>query len=106
MIACPLFPLYARCNGLGSHASQVLEVYMPDWTRREFLAASTAAGGSLAIWGKAQLAGAMMDTPRRAQTVMPIPQEFNITLFVNGTQHRVHVDARTTLLDACAIGYI
>jgi xanthine dehydrogenase YagT iron-sulfur-binding subunit len=30
----------------------------------------------------------------------PQPQAFNITLLVNGTQHRVHVDARTTLLDA------
>jgi xanthine dehydrogenase YagT iron-sulfur-binding subunit len=73
---------------------------VPDWTRREFLAASTAIGGGLAILGKVRLAGAMTDPQRGAQTIMPSQREFDITLLVNGTQHRVHVDARTTLLDA------
>ncbi|HEX5385734.1 MAG TPA: 2Fe-2S iron-sulfur cluster-binding protein [Gemmatimonadales bacterium] len=27
-------------------------------------------------------------------------KDFDIVLFVNGTEHRVHIDARTTLLDA------
>jgi len=31
---------------------------------------------------------------------MPLQREFTITLLVNGTQHRVTVDARTTLLVA------
>jgi xanthine dehydrogenase YagT iron-sulfur-binding subunit len=31
---------------------------------------------------------------------MPLQREFTITLLVNGTQYRVTVEARTTLLDA------
>ncbi|HKA55652.1 MAG TPA: (2Fe-2S)-binding protein [Candidatus Binatia bacterium] len=73
---------------------------MPDWTRREFLAACTAAGGSLAVLGKTRGAEALTDTPGGAQIVVPAGQEFDVTLLVNGARHGVRADARTTLLDA------
>jgi xanthine dehydrogenase YagT iron-sulfur-binding subunit len=71
---------------------------VPEWTRRAFLAA--AAGGGLAMVGKARLGGTAEDTPGGAQAAMSPQQEFTMTLLVNGAQHRVTVGARTTLPDA------
>jgi xanthine dehydrogenase YagT iron-sulfur-binding subunit len=73
---------------------------VPERTRREFLAAHAATEEGLAILGKAQGADALTDTTGGTQIVVPAQQEFAITLRVNGTRHRVRVDARTTLLDA------
>lgn len=70
---------------------------MPDWTRRDFIVASSATG----ILGRARAAGAMTRTASERESPIAAPQQdFDITLIVNGTAHRVRVDARTTLLDA------
>jgi xanthine dehydrogenase YagT iron-sulfur-binding subunit len=46
-------------------------------------------------------AGATTDPRTAADTEMPAPaRELDVTLVVNGTRHRLTVDARTTLLDA------
>jgi xanthine dehydrogenase YagT iron-sulfur-binding subunit len=46
-------------------------------------------------------AGAVQAIPAGTGAEMQPPQQgFDITLLVNGVQHRLHIDARTTLLDA------
>jgi xanthine dehydrogenase YagT iron-sulfur-binding subunit len=65
-------------------------------TRREFLEHTAVAGGALA--GAQLLPGA---TPSAtAQSTDAVPAPLNVLLRVNGTEHRLTLDPRTTLLDA------
>jgi xanthine dehydrogenase YagT iron-sulfur-binding subunit len=65
-------------------------------TRRELLKATAASGGALA-------AGRFLPEavpPAAAQGANPGPAPLNVLLRVNGTEHRLSLDQRTTLLDA------
>jgi xanthine dehydrogenase YagT iron-sulfur-binding subunit len=66
-----------------------------DLTRRELLKLTAAAGGALVagqlVPGDAQAASAAVDT-----TIAPV----SVVLRVNGADHRLTLDPRTTLLDA------
>jgi xanthine dehydrogenase YagT iron-sulfur-binding subunit len=68
----------------------------PDMTRRELLQSATAAGGALA--GGQLLPG--VAPPAAAQGAGPAPAPLDVVLRVNGTEHRLTLDPRTTLLDA------
>ena len=67
-----------------------------DVTRREFLEGAAVVGGALA--GGQMLPGAV--PPAAAQGVEPGPAPLGVLLRVNGTEHRLTLDPRTTLLDA------
>jgi xanthine dehydrogenase YagT iron-sulfur-binding subunit len=66
-------------------------------TRRNFLKASAAAGGAVATGARVPDAIAATSA---TQVTAPAPASVNITLRVNGKEHQVMLDARTTLLDA------
>jgi xanthine dehydrogenase YagT iron-sulfur-binding subunit len=68
----------------------------PDLTRRELLQSATAAGGTLA--GGQLLPG--VAPPAAEQGAGPAPAPLDVVLRVNGTEHRLTLDPRTTLLDA------
>ena len=68
----------------------------PDLTRRELLKITAATGGALA-------AGRLLPENVRAaaaQGADPAPARLDMVLRVNGTEHRLALDPRTTLLDA------
>ena len=67
-----------------------------DVTRREFLEGAAAVGGALA--GGQMLPGAA--SPAIAQGTGSGLAPLNVLLRVNGTEHRLTLDPRTTLLDA------
>lgn len=63
------------------------------WDRRTFLATGVGSG----------LGAALLERPARAQTLPSIQDpraSVPVTLHVNGTNHRLSLDVRTTLLDA------
>ena len=71
-------------------------------TRRELLKLGAATGGAL-VMGDAWPAPA--DAPQAAtaaasQSAEPAPAPINVSLRVNGREHRLALDPRTTLLDA------
>lgn len=72
---------------------------MPDFdpSRRQLLKASTAAVGGVAV--SAQHA-ASAQAPAAQPTASATPTTMNIRLKVNGIEHQLMVDPRTTLLDA------
>lgn len=68
----------------------------PDVTRREMLEAAAVTGGAL-------VGGQLMPgttPPTAAQNAAGTPSSLEIVLRVNGTEHRLTLDPRTTLLDA------
>jgi xanthine dehydrogenase YagT iron-sulfur-binding subunit len=65
-------------------------------TRRELLEAAAGAGGALV--GEQLMPGAK--SPAAAQASEAGPAPVNLLLRVNGAEHRLTLDARTTLLDA------
>jgi len=67
-----------------------------DVTRRELLELAVVTGGALA--GGQFMAGAV--SPAAAQGAGAAPAPLDIVLRVNGTEHRLRLDPRTTLLDA------
>ncbi len=67
-----------------------------DVTRRELLELAVVTGGVLA--GGQFMAGAV--SPAAAQGAGAAPAPLDIVLRVNGTEHRLRLDPRTTLLDA------
>ncbi|HYD69298.1 (2Fe-2S)-binding protein [Azospirillum sp.] len=67
-----------------------------DVTRREFLEGAAAVGGALA--GGQMLPGAV--PPAAAQGVEPGSPPLSVLLRVNGSERRLTLDPRTTLLDA------
>jgi xanthine dehydrogenase YagT iron-sulfur-binding subunit len=67
-----------------------------DLTRRELLELTAVTGGALV--GGRLMPGAV--SPAAAQDAMGAPAPMNVVLRVNGTEHRLSLDPRTTLLDA------
>jgi xanthine dehydrogenase YagT iron-sulfur-binding subunit len=67
-----------------------------DVTRRELLVAAAATGGTLV--GAQLMPGTA--TPTAAQQTGPAPAPLGVVLRVNGAEHRLSLDPRTTLLDA------
>lgn len=67
-----------------------------DLTRRDLLAAAAVTGGALV--GGDFIPGAA--PPANAQTTAAASSSANVILRVNGTEHRLTLDPRTTLLDA------
>ena len=67
----------------------------PDVTRREMLEFAAASGGALAA-GHLLIAA----PPAAAQPAGAVPAALAVVLRVNGTEHRLTLDPRTTLLDA------
>jgi xanthine dehydrogenase YagT iron-sulfur-binding subunit len=67
-------------------------------TRRNVLTASAAAGGAVATGARVPDAAAATTATQSAQVTAPAT--VNIMLRVNGKEHQVMLDARTTLLDA------
>jgi xanthine dehydrogenase YagT iron-sulfur-binding subunit len=67
-----------------------------DWTRREFMEAAVVTGGALV--GGQLMPGSI--PPAVAQGAAPAPAPLDVALRVNGTEHRLTLDPRTTLLDA------
>jgi xanthine dehydrogenase YagT iron-sulfur-binding subunit len=76
--------------------SRDLRVTSSDWTRRELLAVTAVTGG--ALLGGQLMPGAI--SPAAAQADAGAPAPLNVVLRVNGTEHRLMLDPRTTLLDA------
>ncbi len=76
--------------------SRNLKVISCDVTRRELLAVAAVTGGAL-VGG--QLMSENM-SPAAAQGAAVTPPPLNVMLRVNGTEHRLTLDPRTTLLDA------
>jgi xanthine dehydrogenase YagT iron-sulfur-binding subunit len=73
-----------------------LRVTSSDWTRRELLAVTAVTGGALV--GGQLMPGAI--SPAAAQASGAAPTPLNVVLRVNGGEHRLTLDPRTTLLDA------
>ncbi|MCA1854909.1 aldehyde dehydrogenase iron-sulfur subunit [Massilia oculi] len=73
---------------------------MPDFdhNRRQLLKASTVAVGGVAV--AAQLAAPAEAAPAAAPAASTTPATMNVRLKVNGIEHQLQVDPRTTLLDA------
>jgi xanthine dehydrogenase YagT iron-sulfur-binding subunit len=67
-----------------------------DMTRRELLELAAATGGALT--GGRLLPGTTPEAAAQAAAVAPAP--LDVVLRVNGTEHRLKLDPRTTLLDA------
>jgi xanthine dehydrogenase YagT iron-sulfur-binding subunit len=65
-------------------------------TRRELLASAAVAGAALA--GGQLMPGAI--SPAAAQGTEAVSTPLDVVLRVNGTEHRLRLDPRTTLLDA------
>jgi xanthine dehydrogenase YagT iron-sulfur-binding subunit len=76
--------------------SRNLRTTSSDVTRRELLAVTAVMGGALV--GGQLIPGAI--SPAAAQGAGATPAPLNVALRVNGTQHRLTLDPRTTLLDA------
>jgi xanthine dehydrogenase YagT iron-sulfur-binding subunit len=66
----------------------------PDLSRREFLRDSAVVGGSAAVATRIGVKRAV------AAPADPAIQTLAVTLTVNGTEHRLALDSRTSLLDA------
>jgi len=73
---------------------------MPDFdpNRRQLLKASTVAVGGVAV--AAQLATPAEAAPAAPPAAASTPTTMNVRLKVNGIEHQLQVDPRTTLLDA------
>ena len=64
-------------------------------TRRELLRTTTAIGGAVAV---SQIVPRVI--PAAAQEAPMVPSKLDVVLRVNGSDHRLSLDPRTTLLDA------
>jgi len=67
-----------------------------DMTRREFMEAAVISGGALV--GGHLVPGAL--SPAEAQSANAVAAPLDVVLRVNGTEHSLTLDPRTTLLDA------
>jgi xanthine dehydrogenase YagT iron-sulfur-binding subunit len=79
-----------------SPSSGNLRITGSDLTRRELMGAAVVTGGALI--GEQLMPGAI--SPTAAQTAGAAPDSLDVVLRVNGTEHRLALDPRTTLLDA------
>ena len=75
---------------------------MPDFypSRRQLLKASTAAVGGVAVATQLAAPAAAAAAPAAAPAPSTTPTTMSIRLKVNGIEHQLQVDPRTTLLDA------
>jgi xanthine dehydrogenase YagT iron-sulfur-binding subunit len=76
--------------------SRDVRVTSSDWTRRELLAVTAVTGGAL-------VGGQLMSraiSPAAAQADAAATTPLNVVLRVNGTEHSLTLDPRTTLVDA------
>jgi xanthine dehydrogenase YagT iron-sulfur-binding subunit len=71
---------------------------IPDLNRRDLMVAAAAVATSQALPSSAQAAGA--GTPAAAGLPTEEPLSASVTLRVNGTEHALQLDTRTSLLDA------
>jgi xanthine dehydrogenase YagT iron-sulfur-binding subunit len=78
-----------NCNSLPLHG--------PDVRRRDMLKATVATGGALVT---GSLLAGVAPAQAATQDATPAPAEVPVVLRVNGSEHRLTLDARTTLLDA------
>ena len=76
--------------------SKTPAIISSDVTRRELLAAAAVTGGALV--GGHLMPGST--SPAEAQGAGTAPAPLNVVLRVNGSDHRLTFDSRTTLLDA------
>src|SRR3712207_1009231 len=76
--------------------SRNLRITSSDVTRRELLGLAAATGGALV--GGQLVPGAL--SPAAAQGADLAPAPLDVVLRVNGAEHRLALDPRTTLLDA------
>src|SRR5829696_4017673 len=67
-----------------------------DVTRRELLEIAAVTGGALV--GGQLMPGSIPEAAAQASEAVPVP--LDLVLRVNGTEHRLKLDPRTTLLDA------
>ena len=67
-----------------------------DLTRRELLAVTAVTGGALI--GEQIMPGVISPAAAQGGEAAPVPH--SVVLRVNGTEHRLTLDTRTTLLDA------
>jgi xanthine dehydrogenase YagT iron-sulfur-binding subunit len=72
------------------------KIASPDLTRRELLAVAAATGGALV--GGEFMSGATR--PANAQAIVAASGSVDVVLRINGIEHRLALDPRTTLLDA------
>lgn len=77
-----------------AESSKVLAITSSDLTRRELLAATAVTGGVLMGIVPEAISSAA------AQQAVAAPAPLNVVLRVNGTEHGLTLDPRTTLLDA------
>src|SRR3954471_17768755 len=82
--------------GLALRDIRSMTMTSSDVTRRELLAVTAVTGGALV--GGQLMPGAI--SPAAAQGAGPAPAPLSLVLRVNGTEHRLTLDPRTTLLDA------
>ncbi len=80
----------------GAKNSKAQGITGSDVTRRELLAVTAVTGGALV--GEQLIPGAL--SPAAAQGAGAPPATLNVVLRVNGTERRLTLDPRTTLLDA------
>jgi xanthine dehydrogenase YagT iron-sulfur-binding subunit len=78
-------------------SSKAKELPSSEVTRRELLEVAAVTGGML-VAGAHLMPAAV--SPAAAQAVPPSPAPLSVTLRVNGAEHRLTLDPRTTLLDA------
>ncbi|MCF6113828.1 (2Fe-2S)-binding protein [Mesorhizobium muleiense] len=76
--------------------SQRTSTASSDITRRELMQAAAVTGG--ALLGEQLVAGAI--SPALAQAAGAATAPLDVSLRINGTEHRLSLDPRTTLLDA------
>ena len=79
-----------------SSSAGSLRITGSEMTRRELLEAAVVTGGALV--GGQLMPGSIPEAAAQAAGAPPAPLE--VALRVNGTQHRLTLDPRTTLLDA------
>ena len=70
----------------------------PKLTRRKFLSSTGSSAAAAAIVGKAVVASATV-VPETPKPSAGVPGGVPVTLRINGKEHRLTVDPRTTLLD-------
>ena len=79
-----------------SSSSEGPRISGPEMTRRELMATAMVTGSTLV--GAQLVPGSVPETA--AQPALASPAALDIVLRVNGTEHRLPLDPRTTLLDA------
>jgi xanthine dehydrogenase YagT iron-sulfur-binding subunit len=83
-----------------AHPVEGLPMTRFDPSRRRLLKASAAAGGAVVAAPFVASAEAEAVTPAVVPTKQTIPVSLNVRLQVNGAEHQLVLDSRTTLLDA------